>query len=118
MCSITSNQHQSIGGTLAPGETKTFPNDNSPIWNNTQSHPGRSTTQPANSSATILTVRPLVRQSPVTWSSYAGSRNILSWSAYLTATAERKRSAVAVSPVAHLQKRPFAAFIPMLLSAA
>jgi micrococcal nuclease len=36
MCSITGNQtHTGIGGSLAPGETKTFPStDPGTIWNN------------------------------------------------------------------------------------
>jgi plastocyanin len=40
MCSITGNQHHPISGTLAPGETKTFPNNGGPIWNNSASDPG------------------------------------------------------------------------------
>jgi phosphatidylserine/phosphatidylglycerophosphate/cardiolipin synthase-like enzyme len=40
MCSITGNQHHPIGGTLAPGETKVFPNTGGPIWNNSASDPG------------------------------------------------------------------------------
>jgi phosphatidylserine/phosphatidylglycerophosphate/cardiolipin synthase-like enzyme len=40
MCSITGNQHHPISGSLAPGETKTFPNTGGPIWNNSASDPG------------------------------------------------------------------------------
>jgi hypothetical protein len=40
MCSVTGNQHHPIGGTLAPGETKTFMNMGGPIWNNSASDPG------------------------------------------------------------------------------
>ena len=41
MCSVTGGQqHPGITGTLAPGETKTFPNNGGPIWNNTSSDPG------------------------------------------------------------------------------
>jgi hypothetical protein len=40
MCSITGNQEHPIGGTLAPGEVKTFPNSGGPIWNNSSSDPG------------------------------------------------------------------------------
>jgi micrococcal nuclease len=38
-CSITGNQHHPISGTLAPGETKTFPNTGGQIWNNSASDP-------------------------------------------------------------------------------
>jgi hypothetical protein len=34
MCSITGNQHHPIGGTLAPGQTRSFGNAGGPIWNN------------------------------------------------------------------------------------
>jgi phosphatidylserine/phosphatidylglycerophosphate/cardiolipin synthase-like enzyme len=40
MCSITGNQHHPISGTLAPGETRTFPNTGGPIWNNSNPDPG------------------------------------------------------------------------------
>jgi hypothetical protein len=40
MCSITGNQEHPIGGVLAPGETRSFPNTGGPIWNNTTSDPG------------------------------------------------------------------------------
>jgi hypothetical protein len=31
MCSITDNQHHPISGSLAPGETRTFPSNGGPI---------------------------------------------------------------------------------------
>jgi plastocyanin len=40
MCSITGNQHHPIGGTLAPGEQRTFPGPAGFIWNNSSSDPG------------------------------------------------------------------------------
>lgn len=41
MCSVTGGQrHPGISGTLAPGETKVFPNTGGPIWNNASSDPG------------------------------------------------------------------------------
>jgi hypothetical protein len=40
MCSITGNQHHSIGGTLAPGASQTFVNTGGPIWNNSNPDPG------------------------------------------------------------------------------
>lgn len=40
MCSITGNQQHPIGGSLAAGETKVFPNTGGPIWNNSSPDPG------------------------------------------------------------------------------
>jgi|HigsolmetaAR201D_1030396.scaffolds.fasta_scaffold26361_2 hypothetical protein len=40
MCSITGNQRHPISGTLAPGESRTFPGPAGNIWNNTSSDPG------------------------------------------------------------------------------
>ena len=40
MCSITGNQHHPIGGTLAPGESQTFPGPAGNIWNNSSPDPG------------------------------------------------------------------------------
>lgn len=40
MCSITGGQEHPISGSLAPGETKSFTNPGSPIWNNSSSDPG------------------------------------------------------------------------------
>jgi hypothetical protein len=40
MCSITGNQHYPISGTLAPGETRTFPGPVGSVWNNSSPDPG------------------------------------------------------------------------------
>lgn len=40
MCSITGNQHHPISGTLAPGETQTYPGPAGSIWNNNSPDPG------------------------------------------------------------------------------
>lgn len=40
MCSVVGGQAHPIGGTLAPGEQRTFPGGGSPIWNNQSSDPG------------------------------------------------------------------------------
>lgn len=41
MCSVTGGQQHPIGGTMAPGETRTFPRGGGgPIWNNSSSDPG------------------------------------------------------------------------------
>lgn len=40
MCSITGNQHHPIFGSLAPGQTVTFPGPAGNIWNNSASDPG------------------------------------------------------------------------------
>lgn len=40
MCSITGGQQHPISGTLAPGESRSFPGPSAPIWNNGSSDPG------------------------------------------------------------------------------
>jgi hypothetical protein len=40
MCSITGNQHHPIGGTLAPGQTRTFSGLTGSIWNNSSRDDG------------------------------------------------------------------------------
>jgi hypothetical protein len=40
MCSVTGNQQHPIGGTLASGQTITFPGSVGPIWNNSTPDPG------------------------------------------------------------------------------
>ncbi len=41
MCSLTGAQeHPGIGGTLAPGESRVFPNDGNNIWSNSDPDPG------------------------------------------------------------------------------
>jgi len=40
MCSVTGNQEHPIGGMLAPGETRTFPNTGGPIWSNSSRDDG------------------------------------------------------------------------------
>lgn len=40
LCSIRGGQEHPIGGTLAPGETRSFPGPDGNIWNNSQSDPG------------------------------------------------------------------------------
>lgn len=40
MCSVTGSQTHPISGSLAAGETKTFPGPGAPIWNNSSSDPG------------------------------------------------------------------------------
>jgi micrococcal nuclease len=40
MCSVKGKQRHDIGGTLAPGETRTFEHSGKNIWNNSASDPG------------------------------------------------------------------------------
>jgi hypothetical protein len=40
MCSITGNQQHPIGGTLAPGQERTFTNNGGSIWSNTSEDDG------------------------------------------------------------------------------
>jgi len=40
MCSIRGNQEHPIGGTLAPGETRSFPGPTGPIWSNSEPDDG------------------------------------------------------------------------------
>lgn len=40
MCSVTGSQQHPISGTLAAGETRTFPGPAANIWNNSSSDPG------------------------------------------------------------------------------
>jgi hypothetical protein len=40
MCSITGGQNHPISGSLAPGESRIFPNNGGLIWNNLTSDPG------------------------------------------------------------------------------